>query len=97
MKKLVIIPTYNEKENILFIVNTVLSLTGAYDILVIDDGSPDGTAQIIKDNIPKHQGRLFLVLDIIDESFVLLIDVDLRKIQSPKKKKVKNFISKTTT
>ena len=60
MKKLVIIPTYNEKENILSIVNTVLSLQGAYDILVIDDGSPDGTAQIIKDNISKHQGRLFL-------------------------------------
>ncbi|MEY2646652.1 MAG: hypothetical protein RL158_628, partial [Bacteroidota bacterium] len=60
MKKLVIIPTYNEKENILSIVNTVLSLQGAYDILVIDDGSPDGTAQIIKDNIPKHPGRLFL-------------------------------------
>ncbi|MFZ9472945.1 MAG: polyprenol monophosphomannose synthase, partial [Sediminibacterium sp.] len=50
----------NEKENILSIVNTVLSLQGAYDILVIDDGSPDGTAQIIKDNIPKHPGRLFL-------------------------------------
>lgn len=60
MKKLVIIPTYNEKENILSIVNTVLSLEGAYNILVIDDGSPDGTAQIIKDNIPKYPGRLFL-------------------------------------
>jgi len=60
VKKLVIIPTYNEKENILSIVNTVLSLHGEYDILVIDDGSPDGTAQIIKDNIPKHPGRLFL-------------------------------------
>jgi len=60
VKKLVIIPTYNEKENILSIVNTVLSLEGEYDILVIDDGSPDGTAQIIKDNIPKHPGRLFL-------------------------------------
>jgi len=60
VKKLVIIPTYNEKENILSIVNTVLSLQGAYHILVIDDGSPDGTAQIIKDNIPKLPGRLFL-------------------------------------
>lgn len=60
MKKIVIIPTYNEKENILSIVSTVLSLKGAYDILVIDDGSPDGTAQIIKDLIPNHPGRLFL-------------------------------------
>jgi dolichol-phosphate mannosyltransferase len=60
VKKLVIIPTYNEKENILSIVSKVLSLQGEYDILVIDDGSPDGTAQIIKDNFPKHPGRLFL-------------------------------------
>jgi dolichol-phosphate mannosyltransferase len=60
VKKLVIIPTYNEKENILSIVTTVLSLKGAYDILVIDDGSPDGTAQIIKDTIPKYPDRLFL-------------------------------------
>ena len=60
MKKLVIIPTYNEKENILLIVNAVLSLKGAFDILVIDDGSPDGTAQLVKDTIPKHPGRLFI-------------------------------------
>jgi dolichol-phosphate mannosyltransferase len=60
VKKLVIIPTYNEKENILSIVNTVLSLPGAYHILVIDDGSPDGTALIIKDAISKYPGRLFI-------------------------------------
>lgn len=48
-KKLVIIPTYNEKENAEKIISKVLSLEGSYHILIIDDGSPDGTAQIVKD------------------------------------------------
>lgn len=47
--------------------------------------------QLIKSKSGRDQGRLFLVLDIIDESFVLLVDGDLRKIQSPKKKKVKHI------
>ena len=46
--KLVIIPTFNEKENIEKIVRKVFSLAGGYHILVIDDGSPDGTAAIVK-------------------------------------------------
>lgn len=48
MDKLVIIPTYNEKENIERIILKVLSLAGSYHILVVDDGSPDGTANIIR-------------------------------------------------
>ena len=47
-KALVIIPTYNEKENITLIIETVFSLPKDFDILVIDDGSPDGTAEIVK-------------------------------------------------
>ena len=47
-KKLVIIPTYNEKENIADIIRVVLDLPGNFHILVIDDGSPDGTAAIVK-------------------------------------------------
>ncbi len=47
-KKLVIIPTYNEKENISNIIDAVLGLEGAYHVLVVDDGSPDGTANIVK-------------------------------------------------
>ena len=47
-KKLVIIPTYNEKENIADILRTVLGLEGNFHVLVIDDGSPDGTAAIVK-------------------------------------------------
>ncbi len=47
-KKLVIIPTYNEKENIADILQAVLDLEGEFHVLVIDDGSPDGTADIVK-------------------------------------------------
>ncbi len=47
-KGLVIIPTYNEKENIESIIRTVFSLETAFDILVVEDNSPDGTATIVK-------------------------------------------------
>ena len=47
-RKIVIIPTYNEKENIEAITRKVFSLPGDFQILVIDDGSPDGTADIVK-------------------------------------------------
>lgn len=45
---LVIIPTYNEKENIEDVISAVFSLEKAFDILVVDDDSPDGTASIVK-------------------------------------------------
>ena len=45
---LVIIPTYNEKENIEKIIRSIFSLQTIFDILIIDDGSPDGTADIVK-------------------------------------------------
>ena len=48
-KKLVIIPTYNEKENIRDIIAAVFALPGQFHVLVIDDGSPDGTAAIVKE------------------------------------------------
>jgi len=60
-KKVVIIPTYNEKENIEKIIRKVFSLDGGYDILIIDDGSPDGTAAIVKNLAKEHDGRLFLI------------------------------------
>lgn len=49
MNKIVIIPTYNEKENIEKIIRKVLSLTGNFHVLIVDDGSPDGTADIVRD------------------------------------------------
>ncbi len=48
-KKLVIIPTYNEKENIRDIIAAVFALPGQFHVLIIDDGSPDGTAAIVKE------------------------------------------------
>jgi len=60
LKKIVIIPTYNEKDNIVPIINAVFSLQKGYHVLVIDDGSPDGTAQIVKDMMPSFPGQLFI-------------------------------------
>jgi len=59
--KLVIIPTYNEIENIEAIIRKVFSLKGGYDILVIDDGSPDGTAGKVKELQGKFTDRLFII------------------------------------
>jgi len=53
-KKIVIIPTYNEKENAEKIANAVLDLKEGFDILFVDDGSPDGTGEIIKNMQKKH-------------------------------------------
>ena len=60
MEKLVIIPTYNEKENIAGIVSAILSLNQAYHVLVIDDGSPDGTADIVRGMESMNPLELFL-------------------------------------
>ncbi|MDR0559241.1 MAG: polyprenol monophosphomannose synthase [Prevotellaceae bacterium] len=60
-KKLVIIPTYNEKENISAIIEKVFSFEKYFEILVIDDGSPDGTATIVKNLQNKYSGRLHLI------------------------------------
>ena len=62
MSNLVIIPTYNEKENIEAIITAVMELPIEYHVLVIDDGSPDGTAAIVKDLMTnKFAGKLHLV------------------------------------
>lgn len=57
---LVIIPTYNEKENIEKMVRKVLSLTKAFNLLIVDDGSPDGTATIVKRLQSEFPGQLFI-------------------------------------
>lgn len=57
---LVIIPTYNERENAELIIRKVFSLAKPFDVLIIDDGSPDGTAQIVRDLQAEFPGRLFL-------------------------------------
>lgn len=59
--KVVIIPTYNEKENIEKIIRKVMSLPEGYHILIIDDGSPDGTANIVKGLQKEYDGKLHIV------------------------------------
>ena len=60
-KKLVIIPTYNEIENAEKIIRAVFALDGGYHILVIDDGSPDGTAAVVKELMKEFPERLFII------------------------------------
>jgi dolichol-phosphate mannosyltransferase len=57
---LVIIPTYNEKENIEKMVHKVFSLPKDFHLLIIDDGSPDGTADIVKNLQKEYSGRLHI-------------------------------------
>lgn len=60
-RKVIIIPTYNEKENIEAIIRKVFSLEGGYHILIIDDSSPDGTAGIVRRLQETFPERLFLI------------------------------------
>ena len=57
---IVIIPTYNERENIENILRKVLLLKKNFHVLIVDDGSPDGTADIVKNLMKEFEGRLFL-------------------------------------
>lgn len=61
MRKLVIIPTYLERENVSAMIDKVFSLPEAFDLLVIDDASPDGTADIVRGRQAEFPGRLFLL------------------------------------
>lgn len=60
-KSLVIIPTYNEKENVAKIIEAVFSLSVPFHILIVDDGSPDGTADIVKELQNNYSDRLHLL------------------------------------
>ena len=60
LEKLVIIPTYNEKENVAGILHAIFSLHQNYHVLVIDDNSPDGTAAVVKDLFTEYPDKLFL-------------------------------------
>ncbi len=60
-ERLVIIPTYNEKENIQDILEHVLRLVPGFDVLVVDDGSPDGTAAIVKSLMTRYADRIHIL------------------------------------
>ena len=61
MKRVIIIPTYNERENIAKMIETVMALEGGFDLLIVDDGSPDGTADIVREKQNRYADRLFMV------------------------------------
>ncbi len=60
-RNLVIIPTYNEKENVIKIIDAVFSLEMPFHVLIVDDGSPDGTAQLVKNHTIIHSDKLHLL------------------------------------
>jgi dolichol-phosphate mannosyltransferase len=60
VEKLVVIPTYNEKENVSNILHAIFGLNEGFHVLVVDDGSPDGTAQIVKELQLKFPNQLFI-------------------------------------
>jgi dolichol-phosphate mannosyltransferase len=57
---LVIIPTYNEIENIEKMLDTVMSLERPFDVLIVDDGSPDGTAEKVREKMSQYKGRIHM-------------------------------------
>lgn len=59
-ESIVIIPTYNEKENIETMINTVMSYPENFHVLIVEDNSPDGTAEIVKRLQNEYSGRLFM-------------------------------------
>jgi dolichol-phosphate mannosyltransferase len=60
LEKLLIIPTYNERENVRLLLKTVFDLQQDFHVLIIDDNSPDGTANIVKNLFATYPGKLFL-------------------------------------
>jgi dolichol-phosphate mannosyltransferase len=60
LEKLLIIPTYNERENVTSLLKAVFNLQQGFHVLIIDDGSPDGTAEIVKNLFTTYPGKLFL-------------------------------------
>jgi dolichol-phosphate mannosyltransferase len=60
LEKLLIIPTYNERENVTSLLKAVFNLQQGFHVLIIDDGSPDGTAEIVKSLFTTYPDKLFL-------------------------------------
>src|SRR5690606_3775995 len=60
-RTLVVVPTDNEAANVVPLVRQILGLPGGYDVLVVDDGSPDGTAHLVRDLQAQHPERIHLI------------------------------------
>ena len=61
MRRLIIIPTYNERENIERMIEHVMGMSPMFDLLIVDDGSPDGTALIIREKMAQYGSRVNLL------------------------------------
>ena len=61
MKRLIIIPTYNERENVVRMIRRLMSMAENFDLLIVDDGSPDGTADLVREEQRSFEGRLHLL------------------------------------
>ena len=61
MKRVIIIPTYNERENIVAMIKRVMSLDLGFDLIIVDDASPDGTATLVREQQLNYGGRLHLL------------------------------------
>ena len=61
MKRVIIIPTYNERENIVAMIKRVMSLKLHFDLLIVDDSSPDGTAELVRQEQQNYSERLHLI------------------------------------
>jgi dolichol-phosphate mannosyltransferase len=61
MKRLIIIPTYNEKENVVKMIRCLMAKPEEFDLLIVDDGSPDGTATLVREEQQRFGDRLHLL------------------------------------
>ena len=61
MKRLIIIPTYNERENVVRMIRRLLDDAMQYDLLIVDDGSPDGTAELVRGEQQRYGDRLHMI------------------------------------
>lgn len=61
MRRLIIIPTYNERENVVRMIRRLMAMDAMFDLLIVDDGSPDGTAALVRQEQQTYEGRLHLI------------------------------------
>ena len=61
MKRLIIIPTYNERENVVKMIRRVMDDALSFDLLIVDDGSPDGTASLVREEQQRYPERLHMI------------------------------------
>ena len=61
MRRLIIIPTYNEKENVVRMIERLMAMPEGFDLLIVDDGSPDGTAALVREQQELYPQRLHMI------------------------------------